>query len=291
MIRPAYALLAACEVLIITAYAAVHTVDRTAPSPAVYSAAPAALPRPDHVVIVVLENTSRHDVTREAPYLMSLAAAGAELTNMHAQTHPSQPNHLALFSGAVQGVTDDSCPHTLDGPNLGSELVAAGFSFAGYSEGLPEPGFAGCRAGDYARERSPWTNFGTVPSSANQPLSAMPSDYGALPTVSFLIPNPCHAMRDCSIEEGDSWLRDNIDGYARWARAHNSLLVVTFDEAEPTRRGDNHIATLLVGQMVEPGAYGERADHYRLLRTLADMYDLTPIGHSATSTALTDIWR
>ena len=51
--------------------------------------------------------------------------------------------------------------------------------------------------------------------AANQPLSAMPSDYANLPTVSFLIPNLCHDMHDCSIAEGDRWLAQNIDHYAR----------------------------------------------------------------------------
>jgi phosphatidylinositol-3-phosphatase len=290
MIRTACALLAICGVVLTTACAATAPVDHTA-RVAMASSAPAGLPRPDHVLIVVLENRGRHEVAREAPYLASLVGVGAELMNMHARTRPSQPNYLALFSGDVQGVSDDSCPHTFDAPNLGTELAAAGLSFAGYSEDLPESGFAGCRAGGYARERSPWASFSTVPSTAHQPTSAMPADHRALPTVSFLVPNLCHGMRDCSVTEGDSWLRENIDGYAQWARTHNSLLVVTFDESKPSRRGDNHIATLLVGEMVRPGAYYERADHYRLLRTIEDMYGLTPLGHSATTTALRSMWQ
>ena len=61
------------------------------------SAVPAS--GPDHVVIVMLENKNEADVLREGPYLASLAASGATLTDMHAETHPSQPNYLALFSG------------------------------------------------------------------------------------------------------------------------------------------------------------------------------------------------
>ena len=100
--------------------------------------------------------------------------------------------------------------------------------------------------GDYARKHSPWTDFRDVSASANQPLSAMPDDYANLPTVSFLIPNLCHDMHDCSIAEGDRWLAQNIDDYATWARTHNSLLLVTFDESDSDP--DNHIATLAVGQ-------------------------------------------
>ena len=164
-------------------------------------------------------------------------------------------------------------------------------TFTGYAEDLPAPGYAGCTSGDYARKHNPWTNFADVPASANQPLSAMPTDYAALPTVSFLIPNLCHDMHDCSIAEGDTWLRENVDRYAQWARTHNSLLIVTFDESRSSSDRNNHIATLLVGEMVRAGPNGDRADHYRLLRTLEDMYGLTPLGRSATTTALGGIWR
>src|SRR4051812_34528867 len=70
------------------------------------------LPRPDHVMVVVFENEDATDVvgSPHAPYLSSLAAAGTEYTDAHAETHPSQPNYLALFSGSTQDVTDDRCP-------------------------------------------------------------------------------------------------------------------------------------------------------------------------------------
>jgi acid phosphatase len=81
----------------------------------------AAATRPDHVVVVMMENHSYSDVigSPAAPYLNSLAAQGASFDNSFAITHPSEPNYLALFSGSTQGVTDDSCPHTFSGSNLG----------------------------------------------------------------------------------------------------------------------------------------------------------------------------
>ena len=260
------------------------------PNPSPAAPASGALPdRPDHVVIVVLENKAEQDVVREAPYLAALARSGASLTDMHAETHPSQPNYLALFSGGTQGVHDDNCPLMFDVPTLAGELVAAGYSFAGYAEDLPSAGYTGCDEGDYARKHSPWTDFRDVPATANQPLSAMPSDYANLPTVSFLVPNLCHDMHDCSIAEGDRWLAQNIDDCASWSRTHNSLLVVTFDESDDDP--DNHIATFAVGQHVPMGPITERVDHYRLLRTLEDFYGLPPLGHSAQAAAIGGMWR
>jgi phosphatidylinositol-3-phosphatase len=270
---------------------ALGTTSPAATAPAAAASSTASGSRPDHVVIVMLENKNESDVLSGGPYLAALAASGATLTDMHAETHPSQPNYLALFSGDTQGVTDDHCPLTFDTPNLATELTAAGYSFVGYAEDLPEAGYTGCRAGDYARKHSPWTDFSTVPPTANQPLSAMPSDYTSLPTVSFVIPNLCHDMHDCSIAQGDEWLRMNVDGYAQWARSHNSLLIVTFDESESSHDQDNHIATLAVGELVTPGPLTQRTDHYGLLRTIQDLYGLPPLGHSAQAASIPGLWR
>jgi acid phosphatase len=241
-------------------------------------------------VVVVLENRNAADVLRPGSYLASLAASGAVLTDMHAETHPSQPNYLALFSGATHDV-GDGCPISLDGANLASRLTDAGYSFAGYAEDLPEAGFTGCTAGGYVRRHAPWTAFRSVPPSAGRPLSTMPADPAALPTVSFLVPNLCHDMHDCAVAQGDAWLRGNLDGYARWARTHNSLLVVTFDESEDKDDATNHIATVAVGEHVVPGAVSGRTDHYRVLRTIEDLYGLAPLGRSADTTAIPALWR
>lgn len=279
-----------CVVLAATGCAPSGYVGEPATPSAGATAPSSVLPRPDHVLVVVLENKSESQVIREAPYLAGLAGTGAALTDMHAETHSSQPNYLALFAGDQFGIPDDSCPHTITAPNLASELLAAGLSFAAYSEDLPEPGYPGCRAGGYVRKHSPWTNFTNVPATVEQPLTAMPTDFAALPTVAFLIPNLCHDMHDCPVAAGDDWLRQTVDPYLRWAMTHHSVLIVTFDESGPAS-ADNHIATVLVGRPIAPGPVPERADHYRLLRTIEDMYGLPPLGHSATTTALTGIWR
>jgi acid phosphatase len=43
--------------------------------------------------------------------------------------------------------------------------------------------------------------------------------------------------------------------------------------------------------MVRPGTTSaQRIDHYDVLRTLEDMYGLTPLGSAATAQPLTGIW-
>ena len=249
------------------------------------------LPVPDHVMVVVFENEDAENIVggADAPYLTSLAASGATFSDAHGETHPSQPNYLALFSGSTQGVVDDSCPLTFTGPNLAAQLQSAGRTFVGYSEDLPTPGYSGCRTARYARKHNPWVDFTDLPESMNQPYSALPADFAALPTVSIVVPNLCNDMHDCGVAAGDRWARDHLAAYATWAQQHDSLLVVTFDEDNGSSA--NHIATVLVGSMVKPGTSGQRIDHYSLLRTLEDMYGLPPLGSAAGAAPLTGIWR
>ena len=116
----------------------------------------------------------------------------------------------------------------------------------------------------------------------------MPADFAALPTVAVVIPDMCHDMHDCPVADGDSWARDHLSGYVDWARTHNSLLLVTFDEDDGT--GANHVPTVLVGPMVRPGDSPARVDHYTLPRTVEDAYGLPPLGLAASTSALTGVW-
>jgi phospholipase C len=248
-------------------------------------------PRFDHIVVVMEENHSFDDIigSTSAPYINSLAAQGASFTDSFAVTHPSQPNYVALFSGSTQGLTSDSCPHTFTGDNLGNQVRTAGLSFTGYSESLPADGSTVCTSGEYARKHSPWTNFSDLPTTVNKKFSEFPTDFTTLPTVSFVIPNLLDDMHDGTIAEGDTWLRTNLDAYVQWASAHNSLLIVTWDEDDNSQ--NNQIPTLFVGAHVTPGNYTEHITHYNVLRTLEDAYGLAHLGNSATATPITDVWQ
>jgi acid phosphatase len=251
-----------------------------------------AIPRPDHVVIVIFENKKYSDIagSASAPYLNTLAAQGATFTQSYGVTHPSQPNYIALFSGSTQGVTGDLCPKTFTNKaNLATQLAAAGLSFTGYSESMPSDGFTGCTAPKYARKHNPWVDFTNVPASANRTFAAFPTDYNTLPTVSIVVPNLCNDMHNCAILAGDKWTKAKLSAYATWAMTHNSLLIVTFDEDDKT--SVNQIFTVMVGQHVRPGSYGEQINHYTVLRTIEDAYDLAPLGNAAAAVPLTDCWQ
>ena len=103
-----------------------------------------------------------------------------------------------------------------------------------------------------------------------------------------MIPNLDHDMHDGTLEQADLWLRQHLDAYARWARSHRSVLVVTWDEDD--RSAGNRIPTIITGAGVRPGRYAEHADHYRLLRTLEWLYGLPGSGASKHRSPITDVW-
>jgi len=138
------------------------------------------------------------------------------------------------------------------------------------------------------RKHAPWVNFTNIPTTTNLPYSYFPSDYTTLPTVSFVIPNLNDDMHDGTIQQGDSWLQQHLNGYVQWAMTHNSLFIMTFDEDDSSQ--SNRIATIFVGPMVVSGQYSESINHFNLLRTLEDMYNLPYAGVSGNYQPITDVW-
>lgn len=286
-LRPSLA--TTCSAVAVFALAAAVPTPASAPR---INLAAAALPTPTHVVIVVEENRAQANIigNPSAPYINSLATDGAMMAQSFGETHPSEPNYLAMFAGDTFGLTKNICPvNAGDRANLASELLAAGYTFTGFSEDLPKTGSTVCSAGKYARKHVPWVNFSNVPASSSVPFSEFPTEnYASLPTVSFVIPNLDNDMHDGTIAAGDAWLDRHLSAYANWARTNNSLLIVTWDEDDTSH--DNQIPTVIYGAHVQPGTYNERINHYHLLSTVEQMYGLPKTGAAADAPAITGIW-
>ncbi len=275
------------------------------------------VPTPDHVVILLLENYGYADIigNTNSPYINSLVSDpnAALFTQSFALSHPSQPNYIMFYSGNNQGVTTDNTPTGTPYTtcNLGANLISHGKTFTAFSEGLPSVGSLTSTSGSYARKHCPWTNWqgsGTnqVPTTVSQKFSSFPTSttYSALPQVSFVIPNLDDDMHNptvftapttysvTAITNGDAWVNANLNSYVQWAKTHNSLLILTFDEDDGSAGvGTNQITTIFIGQMVQGGSYPEHIDHYSVLRTIEDMYGLTYCGASSSSTSITDCWK
>lgn len=283
------------------------------------------LPVYDHIVIVVEENKdySKLDDDKAKPFIVgnddaqfinkTLRAEGASLTQMYAEEHFSQGNYFWLLSGSNQdvGFLDRvPAPGSIKAENMASQLIARGRSFKGFAEGLPSIGSTVDKQGDYARKHVPWIAFSNIPNGSTRDTSSnlrfddfpqRDEQFDELPTVAFVIPNLKNDMHDDTIENGagpikraDSWLAEKLGNYYRWAKTHNSLLIVTFDENAqadlfgigPTNpaasriKDRNQIVTILAGAHIEPGEYAEGTGvtHVNLLRTIEAMYGLKPSG-------------
>ncbi len=269
----------------------------------------------DHIVIVMEENKNYEQVieNNNAPYINSLKEEGANLTQMYGEEHASEGNYFWIFSGSNHNVGfNDIIPNTYNNKsypfkssNLAGQLIKKGYSFKGYSEGLPEIGDTVSHSDYYARKHVPWISFGNIPNgkteenSVNLQFEQFPSDFNKLPTVSFVIPNLIDDMHDpkspdVSVKNGDTWLRNNIDNYYQWAKTHNSLLIITFDENDDKSgyRGltdpanfnsdiKNRIPTIIAGDYIIPGNYseGKGVTHVNILRTIEAMFGLSKSGH------------
>jgi phosphatidylinositol-3-phosphatase len=275
---------------------------------------PAGLPVYDHIVIVLEENKDYEQIipNKDAAFINELASEGALFTSMFGEEHNSEGNYFWLFSGSNQnvGFRDDIPKEKLTTSNLGQQLIIAKRSFKGYAEDLPAIGaedeFAPAPCGRncaYARKHVPWVSFDNLPngktadSSSSLRFLDFPSDFSKLPTVSFVVPNQFNDMHSGDpgslIETGDRWLRDHMQDYYHWAKDHNSLLIVTFDEnnntsnfsgltdpASTDRVVKNRIATVFAGARVKAGTYpeGNGITHVNILRTIEAMYGLARSG-------------
>ncbi len=270
------------------------------------------LPRPDHIIVIIEENHGYDEVINSpnAPFITQLSKEGALFTDAHGVIHPSQPNYLAIYSGSTQGITGDTCLNgtTFTTPNLGASLISKGFTFKGFAQTMPSAGFLECEylkssltgASLYARKHCPWVDWqgdqeNNIDSTLSQPMTAFPKDFSKLPTVAFVIPDMDHDMHNigapgdaAAVQRGDQWLKENLAAYVSWAKTHNSLLIVTFDEDD--FKLVNHIPTIIAGAMVKPGKYDQHINHYTVLNTIQSMYGL-PLSDTTTAGKINDIWQ
>jgi acid phosphatase len=249
-------------------------------------------PHASHVTVVIMENRDEDRVvgSSKAPYVNgTLIPAGALLANSHAVGHPSEPNYLALFSGSKHGLHGDPCPENFHSANIASELIAARLTFGGYSESMPYDGFTGCGTKMYARKHNPWVMFDNVPAADNLVYHRFPNKP---PALTFVIPNLCNDMHNCTVARGDKWLSNHLPPIVAWNAKNDGLLIVTWDEAAPDLNHTNHIPTFVVGPMVVPGSVDEQdLDHYSVLKTIETIFDVGCISSDCEATPIEGIWQ
>jgi phosphatidylinositol-3-phosphatase len=117
-----------------------------------------AIPRYQHIVEIMMENTSYATIIGNplAPNLNALAGKYGLATNYWGVTHPSEPNYVANTGGSFFGIQDDNqfyctpdlastdpncagttVDHTITAQSLAGQLTAAGLTWRGYFQSLP----------------------------------------------------------------------------------------------------------------------------------------------------------
>jgi len=241
-----------------------------------------------HVVWILMENKSYSEIigSSSAPYLNSVARECGLATNYTAVAHPSLPNYIALTSGSTQGITDDAGPasHPLSVPSIFSQLGAN--NWRALDESMP----VNCDTADaspYAVRHNPavyYTNIASQCALQDVPLGTAPDLSAAF---TFITPNLCDDMHDCSVSTGDTWLSHELPlilGSAPYLSG-NTAVFITWDE-DDTSAG-NHVATLVISPSTAVGATSSTAfDHYSLLRSTEAMLGLPPLANAATAADL-----
>jgi hypothetical protein len=248
-----------------------------------------------HVVVMVMENKEARQVVgnASAPYLNRLARRYGLATASYAVTHPSLPNYLTLTSGSTDGVTSDCTGCSTGAANIVDQLSRAGRSWTAYLEDYPGGCFSGPGAGRYAKKHNPFIYYADIARSRARcahlvGFGALTADLRArrLPNFAWITPNMCDDTHDCAVAAGDRFLA-RIVPQVLPALGPRGILILTWDEATTNagccgRARGGHIATLMIGRGVRPGArLRTPVDHYGVLATVEQLLGLPSLGNAA----------
>lgn len=119
----------------------------------------------NNMLLIILENVDYRSAIAD-PNLQAFASSGVLFDNWRAITHPSQPNYIAMTSGAINGVRSDASK-TISVNNIADLLETKGLTWKSYQENWPGSCFTGAVSSDrlyyrlvYNRFTGTWTNFG-----------------------------------------------------------------------------------------------------------------------------------
>jgi hypothetical protein len=241
----------------------------------------------DHVVWVVMENEAYPSIigASSAPYINQLAHQCGSASQFYSEGHPSLATYIAMTSGSMQGITDDNPPssHPLNVPSIFSQVSG---SWRSLQESMPSNCLL-ANSGLYAVRHDPaayYTNIRTACASLDVPLASTP-DLAARFT--FVTPNLCHDMHDCSVATGDAWLSSflgKVFSSSQYA-AGRTAVFVTWDEDDGSH--GNHIATLVAAPSVVPGTVSSSTfNHYSMLRTTEEMLGLGLLGNATSAASM-----
>jgi hypothetical protein len=252
-------------------------------APGTAAARDRAVPRYDHIIVIVEENTGYRTIAHRgwAPNLTTLARRYGSATRMYAETHPSEGNYVALLGGDTFGIHDDDAwycvpgsgrpychdtgaadyvAHLIEGPNLATALRAKGLGWRAYLEDIPErgslaiasPGTATAPPGLYAAKHTGFTNFASVHRDADLArelvgFDALDADLraGTVPAFALIVPNQCNEMHGIGARNAPADCAGSDEALVRRGDAHAADLVAAI-EASPVWTAANATTAIVI---------------------------------------------
>jgi len=264
-----------------------------------------------NVFVIVLENHDWSSIkgNSSASYINNtLLVEGAHADNYQTVPglHPSLPNYIWMEAGGHLGVRDDAEPsqHLLTtSQHLVSLLRAAGITWKAYQEGIPGTDCPLTYVNQYAPKHLPMVYFADVNGGLDRNSSecishirpytefARDLETNTVPAYSFITPNLCNDMHDCSVGTGDAWLSREVPKVlGSRAYKEGGALFITFDESAGS---DVPIGFIAMSPLAKRG-YSNKIDytHSSMLRSVQEIFGVTPLlGDAANATNLGDLFR
>jgi acid phosphatase len=241
------------------------------------------------IIVIFMENHERSSIenSADADYLKSFEAGGRSFTHYYGVTHPSLPNYLAFASGSTKGKvgTDSISAGSISGANLWSQAQGHGVSWAVYEESMPSACYKGGSSGNYQLKHNPampFANIANRPVRCNKVVPYTQFNVNALPQVSFITPNMCNDMHDCSIATGDNWLAARVPAML----SAGAEVVITFDEGSTSTNGGGNIYAAVRGPGIGASVNTGTFNHYSLLAGLEARFGLSKLGAAQSATPL-----
>ncbi|MEP6757895.1 MAG: alkaline phosphatase family protein [Actinomycetota bacterium] len=235
------------------------------------------------VVLIVLENHEYGSIvgSPSAQWLNhTFFKRGTLFTRYHATHHPSLPNYLAMTSGTTNGCSSDECPrkhYTTN--NIFHQLLTAGIGWAAWMESMPSR-CALSPTSLYAVKHNPPAYYRDLfPNACRTRDRPYPRKLPRrLHPFTFITPNVCHDMHDCSVATGDRWLHRHVPQLLR----RGAVVIITTDEGSSSIGGGGHVMTAIAGPHVRRGVHNHRRfNHFGLLAGLERWFGVARL-HRAT---------
>ncbi len=248
----------------------------------------------DYVVTILMENkgiNASYNCGGNCTYITQLANTYGLAESYSALTHPSMGNYIALTSGSLVPLKNDTLPPgSVKSANIVDSLEASGLTWKAYLENY----HGSCSDNGsqlYADDHNPFVKYADIYNStarcarivnagsdAGNSSSVFLADLASpsAPNYMWLTPNLCHDMHSCSVSTGNSYLANLVPKIlgSYIFIGQRAALFITFDEGCCSFPKD-YVTTIWAGPVAKQG-YRSTVfyDHYSYLRTVENNWGL-----------------